>query len=93
MFSATVAPKIAASCGTGAMRSLRSFGSTVLHVDAIDKDLALDGVIKTHDELEYGRFTSEGPRGNPLARRDREIEVLAPGHECRGRSEMRRPHA
>src|SRR3984957_18741835 len=49
-----------------------------LDVDAIDKDLALVGVVKAHDELKYGGLAGPGGAddGDPLARLDQETEVF-----------------
>ena len=78
MFSATVAPKIEASCGTGRDAGAQVLRIDRLHVDAVDEHLALIAIVETHDELKHGRLAGArgADDGDPFARRDREAEVV-----------------
>ena len=87
MLSATLAPKMNASCGTSAISARKSAGSSLRDVDAVERDRAARGIVEPQRELEQRRLARAGRAddGDDLAGRDAEAHVAQGRRRLRAR--------
>ena len=78
MLSAAVVAKIVGDCGTSAIASRRSAGSSVAHVDAVDRDRARLRIVEAQQQREHRALARAGraDQGDGFARSHAQAEVL-----------------